>query len=275
VAPDVRNVHGTMGQKITDRLYLAILRYCINKKNNLIGLQTVKGSLKTLDLHGKKSLAPEMSQCLWDDYSKKHPDHEELRFFEVCKVDLSRSSRHYCFELREKDYYAKVPKSLELKQGEVERLAQATVRMLSWLSQKKNVMYLKYYYENRKKDFNPLLYKQKIERASDFRGSLPHGVETNRISRKTAQKDVLRALAGIAGLGADDRQALVLDCNLAILLSYVLAYNEVLGAERLWSMLYESSEDDRQEQTRIRVTFDPTNFVTWAPRNYLPSPGWE
>ncbi|TGO36980.1 hypothetical protein BHYA_0109g00160 [Botrytis hyacinthi] len=71
-----------------------------------------------------------------------------------------------------------------------------------------------------------------------------------------------------------DSETLILDCSLAIVLAFVLAYRQVLGSKKLWNLLHESDLRKSPKQ-RIRITFDSVDFMTWTQCNYIRSSTWK
>ncbi|KAF7954978.1 uncharacterized protein EAE97_000237 [Botrytis byssoidea] len=261
--PNVLEIYGTLGQVVVNRLYCSMLEY--NSRHcKPAALSFVPKQPRTFDLHCDKTIASEVRREIL-------PRGSELECFVIKEIEgLGLKDNHYTFQLEEQSSTVKLPRVLELSQSKRDELGRATVNQLIWLSKQPKIIYLMDYFSINGREFDPNTYKKQVKK-NGCRIVESYGIESGYISKDTASDDLVTAFRSIL---PSESETLILDCSLAIVLAFVLAYNQVLGPKKLWSLLHESDSRKSPKQ-RIRITFDSVDFMTWTQCNYIRSSTWK
>ncbi|TGO51446.1 hypothetical protein BCON_0161g00190 [Botryotinia convoluta] len=261
--PNVIEIYGTLGQAVVDRLYRSMLKYNSRHRNSAT-LGFVSKQPRTFDLRCDKTITPEVRREIL-------PRGSELECFVIREVkDLGLRDNHYAFQLKELSSPVKLPKVLELSQSKRDELGKATVNKLIWLSKQRNIIYLMDYFSVNGREFDRNTYKKQVEK-NGCRLVGPYGIKSEYISKDTALNDISAAIKGSL---QSKSETLILDCSLAIVLAFVLTYNQVLGPKKLWNLLHESDSSKSSKQ-RILITFGSVDFMTWTQCSYVRPSTWK
>lgn len=261
--PNVIEIYGTLGQVVVNRLYCSMLKF--NRRHcKSATLSFISKQPRTFDLRCDKTITSEVCREIL-------PRGSDLECFVIKEVEgLGLKDNHYTFQLEEQSSTVKLPKVLEVSQNKRDELGRATVNQLIWLSKQPKIIYLMDYFSMNGREFDRNTYKKQVEK-NGCRLVGPYGIESGDISKDTASDDLSTAIKSIL---PSKSETLILDCSLAIVLAFVLAYKQVLGSKKLWNLLHESDSRKSPKQ-RIRITFDSVDFMTWTQCNYIRSSTWK